>query len=103
MSPAPPRVAAARAQCYARCNGAARRCDADGDAPTTRRQRSAAIYSGAGRAAQRPYIHMYIYVYLYIYIYTCIAAQGPSTFVYDALQCVPAKPGLFYGACKVRL
>ena len=46
---------------------------------------------------------MYVYVYLYLCMYTYIAAQGPSTFVYDALQCVPAKPGLFYGACKVRL
>jgi hypothetical protein len=101
----PPRVAAARAQCYARCNGGAPRCDADGDAPTTRRQRSAAIYSGTGRAAQGPYIYIYVYMYVYVYLCICpyIAAQGPSTFVYDALQCVPAKPGLFYGACKVRL
>jgi hypothetical protein len=73
------------------------------------------------RCAGAVYIYMYIYVYLCIYtyiaaqgpymsIYVCICipvhisiSQGPSTFVYDALQCVPAKPGLFYGACKVRL
>ncbi len=48
-------------------------------------------------------MYIYVCIYVYLYIYTYITAQGPSTFVYDALQCVPAKPGLFYGACKVRL